>query len=156
MSDTTSEYAELLARSEHAIKRVRDGITSMRVPVDETDADIVISDMQTAIRALEAKVREAEHWNESCEAENRQHILSLREHAQRLEDDRDRLAAEVAALRADAERYRWLRAHMTWYVDYEADGDAFVPFHRWYWNASPVVLELDAAIDAARGAGEGE
>ena len=146
MSDTTSEYAELLEsldpdwwEPDHSVHH--SVAKTMREAAD-------------AIRALEAKVREAEHWNESCEAENRKHILSLREHAQRLEDDRDRLAAEVAALRADAERYRWLRAHMTWYVDYEADGDAFVPFHRWYWNASPVVLELDAAIDAARGAGE--
>lgn len=110
-----------------------------------------------AVRALEAKLKDkdaawmgeksrAHHWEQDCKRYAAEAISWNKAYLQAVAD-RDRLAA-------DAERYRWLRAHMTWYVDYEADGDAFVPFHRWYWNASPVVLELDAAIDAARGAGE--
>lgn len=95
MSDTTSEYAELLEsldpdwwEPDHSVHH--SVAKTMREAAD-------------AIRALEAKVREAEHWNESCEAENRQHILALREHARRLEDARDRLAAENAKLRAFAQ-----------------------------------------------------
>jgi len=54
--------------------------------------------------------------------------------------DYDLLSAEVAALREDAERYRWLRSPQSgqagwWHIKY---------------NVDPV--KIDAAIDAARAA----
>ena len=61
-------------------------------------------------------------------------------------DERDRLAAEVEALRADAGRYRWLR---------HGDNDAEVMVFDNQTRASPENVwlprldELDAAIDAA-------
>lgn len=63
-----------------------------------------------------------------------------------LNEERDRLAAEVEALRADAGRYRWLR---------HGDNDAEVMVFDNQTRASPENVwlprldELDAAIDAA-------
>lgn len=53
----------------------------------------------------------------------------------------ERLEAENAALRADAERYRWLRSHSNLEVgDFEVIKDGSQ-----YWRGD----DLDAAIDAA-------
>ena len=79
-----------------------------------------------------------------------QRLNNLHVNAQKCRADRDRLAAEVESLRADAERYRWLR-------DAENGGAFSVGQHcsvcdeypkyeevAWYYG-----LELDGLIDAA-------
>lgn len=59
-----------------------------------------------------------------------------------LEADRDRLASECAALRKDAERYRWLRwASSTGKITRAQE----IMFARYYSEE-----DIDAAIDAAR------
>lgn len=63
-----------------------------------------------------------------------------------LRDENERLRAEVEALQADAERYRWLRARRNSDL-YEKDGYGGSDFK--------FTDDLDAAIDAARGAKHG-
>ena len=64
------------------------------------------------------------------------------------EQEAERLSAENAALRADAERYRWLRPkwrNETAYDRYEGA--------RWwcaFYETSGLAKDLDAAIDAAK------
>ena len=63
-----------------------------------------------------------------------------------------RLRAEVEALRADAERYRWLKGHsayttVTPCIHGEANGPSRM---RWYHDSHQLhAFTLDAAIDAA-------
>jgi hypothetical protein len=50
------------------------------------------------------------------------------------------LEQQIADLRKDAERYRWLRSKpVGWYVEHERNG----------WTTSYGIQELDVAIDAA-------
>lgn len=78
---------------------------------------------------------------------------SLPEQFRRMRADLDRTAAERDALRADAERYRWLRGDQCDIVvgtnpgamDYGMSG-VFGTYDDWLGGD-----ELDAAIDAARG-----
>ena len=58
-------------------------------------------------------------------------------------DEIERLTAENAALRADAERYRWLRSAKTGKPVVCTTADSA-------WNAWLNTVELDNAIDAAR------
>ena len=53
-------------------------------------------------------------------------------------------AAEVQRLRADAERYRWLRAQREWH-EMNRTQDAM-------WTCDMPAAEVDAAIDSARAA----
>ena len=70
-----------------------------------------------------------------------------------------RLQDELERLRADAERYRWLREHMGHYdvdADYDVEGHnvpalAQVSDRIWYHATDCMADTLDAAIDAARG-----
>lgn len=65
------------------------------------------------------------------------------------------LTAEVEALRADAERYRWLKDHSAYTtVTPCIHGDAIGPSRmRWYHDSHQLnAFTLDAAIDAARAA----
>jgi hypothetical protein len=74
--------------------------------------------------------------------------------ANKLRGKREKLEAELEALRADAERYRWLRAqHVT--TDGVLHGDAWCEVCRPGDDYSNMVTpcspeELDAAIDEAR------
>lgn len=66
-----------------------------------------------------------QHWRDQCGRETRETLLAnadnvnaeratnamLTDALEAAEDERDQLRAEVEALRKDAERYRWLRAH---------------------------------------------
>lgn len=66
-----------------------------------------------------------------------------------------RLRAEVEALRADAQRYRWLKDHSAYTtVTPCIHGDAIGPSRmRWYHDSHQLhAFTLDAAIDAARAA----
>ncbi len=66
-----------------------------------------------------------------------------------LREEVERLRAELAACREDAERYRWLRyPRMGWDIVRKTDGELLCAE---YLDG----IELDAAIDAAR-KGEGE
>lgn len=71
----------------------------------------------------------------------------------------DEALAEVEALRADAQRYRWLKDHSTYTtVTPRIHGDAIGPSRmRWYHDSHQLhAFTLDAAIDAARAAQGGE
>ena len=61
----------------------------------------------------------------------------------------------VEAEREDAERYRWLRAHMGWYSTADSPGGpalASVSERIWYHATEDTEsVTLDAAIDRARG-----
>ena len=71
--------------------------------------------------------------------------------------------AECERLRADVERYRWLREHMGHYdvdADYDVEGRnvpalAHVSDRIWYHATDCMADTLDAAIDAARAAQQG-
>jgi hypothetical protein len=80
---------------------------------------------------------------------HRQEVIDtgLREYMA-LEADRDALAAENAALKADAERYRWLREHAQETPDEQGMGAQL------YFGVY-MAGTLDAAIDAAKGAQPG-
>lgn len=67
-----------------------------------------------------------------------------RRYADELAQERKRLTAELEALRADAERYRWLREKATWYHCYITNTMKLQE------KFSADVNGLDAAIDAAR------
>ncbi len=78
--------------------------------------------------------------------ESAHHFIRAREWAERagaMEADRDRLAAECEALRADAQRYRWLRAK-----------SGFTPVYLEIEGCIRDDTDLDAAIDAAMGGKE--
>lgn len=64
------------------------------------------------------------------------------------DDEVGKLRAECEALRADAERYRWLRGTGEYFTG-DMDEDGFTEYSVFFWTASPT---LDSAIDAARAA----
>lgn len=69
-------------------------------------------------------------------------VLAMLRRIPALEAERDQLRAEVEALRADAERYRWLRSDSQTVTGPCAYGS---------WMGLPMFNdELDSAIDAAR------
>ena len=68
---------------------------------------------------------------------------AVRENDRLLDEGRDS-AAELASLRADAERYRWLRR-----LEGECDSAACVNFNIGFDWIEAHGVELDAAIDAA-------
>lgn len=90
------------------------------------------------------------HWYALQRADDDAHVgLSLR--CAEAEAERDRLAAEVEALRADAERYRWLR-NEAWGGNNKR-GPHLVEFKPGYVPARFTDLAedaADAAIDSAR------
>lgn len=104
-------------------------------------------DVAAELRRLAAVERERDGWKQVSKqwrgAAEIIHGMS-KEDAQSIKElraDRDRLAAEVEALRADAERYRWLREH----------GDAGCTEKDGYGGQTLRMGEwLDAAIDAAK------
>jgi len=59
------------------------------------------------------------------------------------------LEAERDALKADAERYRWLRQNMTHYNPAEQNGPVLSGARIWYHASDNTEYPLDAAIDAA-------
>ena len=66
---------ELQERIEAALRRIKDGHAPMRVPVDQTDVDIVLADCAARVRELETEKAlsdlSAEHLRTrltSCEA----------------------------------------------------------------------------------------
>ena len=76
--------------------------------------------------------------------------------AQRVLSERDRLRAELAECRKDAERYRLLRNHISWYdVDHDFDVEArnvpvlaSVSAYVWYHATDVKGETLDDVVDA--------
>ena len=103
------------------------------------------SEAAAAIAALRVQVLNLE---QSCEI-LRGECRHLRKHAERAE-------ADNAALRQDAQRYRWLRSCMWWHTDsFTQDGENI---RTGYWQTklfrNQLYGNLDAAIDAALLAGK--
>lgn len=108
--------------------------------------------LKTANEAIKADI---ESWRLSLEAERR--IAAVTSKALSAEIDRltgPGFAEELAALRKDAERYRWLRSR-------ESSEDPQLSVTRWTQltpdratGEAPRLEVLDAAIDAAMGQGE--
>jgi hypothetical protein len=95
---------------------------------------------------LAQHLRDAIDLRAEVEEGDRQSKIMLDSYAdenQRISDERDRLRAEVAALRADAERYRWIRdgSNPPWVMQM---------LERYADNGSDFDAEVDAEVDAAR------
>lgn len=109
-----------------------------RIPALEGQRDAANESANAMHAMLCAEVKKTHE----LEAERDRHLA---EHAQCMADmdgEIDRLRAEVEALRADAERYRWLRSEN----QMVAGPCAYGP-----WMGPPMFnYELDSAIDAAR------
>ena len=98
-------------------------------------------------RSAQQLARDAEkHWAELADVTSEYNRCVEDVHAAR--EELERLRAELAACREDAERYRWLRyPRMGWDIVRKTDGELLCAE---YLDG----IELDAAIDAAR-KGEG-
>jgi len=59
------------------------------------------------------------------------------------------LEADLAAMKADAKRYRWLRQNITHYNPDKQSGPVLSGARIWYHASDNVEYPIDAAIDAA-------
>ena len=85
---------------------------------------------------------------------NMQLIAALHNAFPQIVAELSRLRQSEAELREDAERYRWLKAHMTYYDTAESSGPVLASVSKriWYHATDEAAYPLDAAIDAARAA----
>ena len=114
----------------------------MRKLADEIER--LHADNQAAVAAYAAEITEAKAESERLRAD-RDHWHEARRNAIEAGDE---LLREIERLRADAERYRWLRDHGVTYVicRYEKGEDVE---HDWCGWLPLDTRETDAAIDAA-------
>jgi len=89
-------------------------------------------------------------------AEYERTVAHMRDGAKAVLERAEKAEAELAALREDAERYRWLRdGDVVWRYRWLQDGDVVCgtdfPAAKDKAGNSLWLQELDAAIDAARG-----
>lgn len=105
-----------------------------------TEYDEKVDEAQVMLRRIPALEAERDQL--------RAKLASVTDQADRAVAGCEQLRVEVEALRADGERYRWLRK--SWHWEDERD---MAPGGRWW--VSVMVSEgrptIDAAIDAARG-----
>ncbi len=142
--DTNNEFAKVLA------DRDRLDLECARLTVDrgrlaaEVDRQVALCEQHRAAGIKSA----AENARLAAEvAENDGVIAVWRRRTQEAE-------AEVAALREDAERYRWLKDHAyLWPTMPCTSVDQFERCALWIDDER---VDIDAEIDAARRAGEGE
>lgn len=146
---TMSEHEDLLRR-----------LAGWEHTLANEESDMVI-DAAAAIRKLEAQVHRLEVTKAGLWDESRKDYATMRElradrdrldlECARLTIERDRLAAEVAALREDALRLEHL------FNCEPAHSDSVSELYLRIINGErPTMDEVRAAIDAARRAGEGE
>ena len=102
--------------------------------------------MDEAADALEAQAKEIEALKSRLEIDPRHHVdgIYARDATIKL------LENEIEALRADAERYRWLREYWTRIVSYmDTPFDIRFEVSDKHWGTLPPDV-IDAATDAAR------
>ena len=93
------------------------------------------------LRRLAAEVERANEARRQAQTQREADYTRLMAEAKREQRERGRLAAEVEALRADAERYRWLRRDITTLADIKRMNDIVTNL---------CLEDMDAAIDAAK------
>lgn len=133
------EYADVYGRqcAEHVAGPLRERVAELERRLEESESmlDSVISKAPEPLRELGgyiARLTDEDQWPQAERYLNAASIAC------------DRLCAEVEALRADAERWRWFRLHVTDIV--YTDEEQVHQMHGKWW---------DEKIDAARAAREG-
>lgn len=132
---------EALAFAERVYSRVSDaGIIAAEVRRlrEENDRkNRLFADAVSALAAIDAALGMPE---DGCNSTDKTITAIKLMHAVRVDDEKEitRLTEENERLRKDAERYRWFRVNENW-----RDSGPFDEFYE---------ADLDAAIDAARGA----
>lgn len=101
----------------------------------------LIEAAQAALALLDEREREIARLHE-LHAEAEQEYVQWRNRASTMQNERDAARAEVEALRADAKRYRWLRANASNTLEIRRYGAG----DRWYY---PRGEALDTFVDAA-------
>jgi hypothetical protein len=104
------------------------------------------------------QIAELQAENERLKADNAANIVTAKSILNDVTAERDALAAKLATLEADAERYRWLRDpttdvslvldKRTGWVPPDENVPGVGGYHTYEYRAGD---ELDAAIDAAKG-----